>query len=48
VYFKRRVYIKALHELGKFIDPQLPAYPDWWEQFAAAVPTRNRRRGKPR
>ena len=49
VYFKRRVYIKALHELGRFIDPQaLPAYPDWWEEFASSAPARNRRRGRTR
>jgi len=31
VYFKRRVYARALHELGKLIFPnELPPYPDWW------------------
>ena len=49
VYFKRRVYIKALHELSKYINPQsLPLYPDWWDQVAAPEPARNRRRSKGR
>jgi putative (di)nucleoside polyphosphate hydrolase len=49
VYFKRRVYVKALHELGRFIEPQpLPAYPDWWPEVAHAAPARNRRRSRPR
>jgi len=31
VYFKRRVYVRALHELGKLLFPDgLPPYPDWW------------------
>ncbi len=31
VYFKRRVYVRALHDLGKLIFPNgLPPYPDWW------------------
>jgi len=31
VYFKRRVYVKALHELGKLLFPDgLPPYPEWW------------------
>ena len=34
VYFKRRVYARALHELGKLIFPNgLPPYPDWWPEF---------------
>ena len=42
VYFKRRVYVKALHELGRFIAPQpLPAYPDWWPEYAAAEHSKN-------
>ena len=33
VYFKRRVYVRALHELGKLLFPEgLPPYPDWWSQ----------------
>jgi putative (di)nucleoside polyphosphate hydrolase len=34
VYFKRRVYARALHELGKLIFPSgLPAYPQWWQEI---------------
>jgi putative (di)nucleoside polyphosphate hydrolase len=37
VYFKRRVYIRALHELGELIHPAgLPPYPDWWADIDAA------------
>ena len=33
VYFKRQVYRKALHELGRRAYPAgLPAYPEWWPQ----------------
>jgi putative (di)nucleoside polyphosphate hydrolase len=32
VYFKRRVYVRALHELGKILFPEgLPPYPEWWD-----------------
>jgi len=35
VYFKRRVYVRALHDLGQFIFPQgLPPYPEWWAEVA--------------
>ena len=35
VYFKRRVYVRALHELGKLLFPDgLPPYPSWWAQMA--------------
>jgi putative (di)nucleoside polyphosphate hydrolase len=35
VYFKRRVYVRALHDLGKLIFPDgLPAYPDWWPEVS--------------
>ena len=31
IYFKRRVYARALHELGPHIFPQgLPPWPRWW------------------
>ena len=34
VYFKRRVYVRALHELGKLLFPEgLPPYPDWWQEI---------------
>jgi putative (di)nucleoside polyphosphate hydrolase len=33
IYFKRRVYARALRELGAFAFPEgLPPYPDWWEE----------------
>ena len=33
IYFKRRVYSRALHELGTHAFPEgLPPYPDWWEE----------------
>lgn len=36
VYFKRRVYIRALHDLGRLIYPDgLPPYPAWWPEQAA-------------
>ncbi len=40
VHFKRQVYKRALHELGRhrFADA-LPAYPEWW---AGAAPRRRR------
>ena len=33
IYFKRQVYSRALHELGKWAFPEsgLPPYPEWWE-----------------
>jgi len=35
VYFKRRVYVRALHDLGPLLFPDgLPAYPDWWPDVA--------------
>jgi putative (di)nucleoside polyphosphate hydrolase len=34
VYFKRRVYARALHDLGTVIFPDgLPAYPEWWQEL---------------
>lgn len=34
VYFKRRVYARALHELGKLLfEDGLPPYPDWWAEL---------------
>ncbi len=33
IYFKRPVYVKALHELGPIARPEgLPAYPAWWQR----------------
>ncbi len=38
VYFKRQVYRRALHELGRRVYPSgLPAYPAWWQADAEAV-----------
>ena len=37
VYFKRRVYVRALHDLGKLMFPQgLPPYPEWWPEISAS------------
>ena len=37
VYFKRRVYVRALHELGKILFPDgLPPYPEWWSELEIA------------
>ncbi|MDE1921784.1 MAG: RNA pyrophosphohydrolase [Gammaproteobacteria bacterium] len=34
VYFKRRVYVRALHELGTLLFPDgLPPYPTWWPEI---------------
>ncbi len=31
IYFKRRVYVRALHELGPHVFPEgLPPWPRWW------------------
>ena len=31
IHFKRRVYERALHELGQLAFPEgLPPYPNWW------------------
>jgi putative (di)nucleoside polyphosphate hydrolase len=37
VYFKRRVYVRALQTLGKYMFPDgLPPYPDWWPEVQTA------------
>lgn len=39
IFFKRRVYSRALHELGALAFPEgLPPYPDWWELRMAPRP----------
>jgi putative (di)nucleoside polyphosphate hydrolase len=39
VYFKRRVYARALHDLGKLIFPEgLPPYPEWWPGLEIPAP----------
>jgi putative (di)nucleoside polyphosphate hydrolase len=36
IFFKRGVYRRALHELGRIAFPAgLPPYPSWWEEEAA-------------
>ena len=38
IYFKRRVYARALHELGPHLYPEgLPPRPRWWPQRWRAV-----------
>jgi putative (di)nucleoside polyphosphate hydrolase len=38
IYFKRRVYVRALHDLGPHIYPQgLPSQPRWWPKRWRAV-----------
>jgi len=48
IYFKRHVYSRALHELGRMAFPDgLPPYPEWWAARLAArarSPVRSRRR----
>jgi putative (di)nucleoside polyphosphate hydrolase len=35
IYFKRPVYVKALHELAPLACPEgLPPYPGWWQRHA--------------
>ena len=35
VYFKRRVYVRALQALGKHLFPNgLPPYPEWWQEIS--------------
>jgi putative (di)nucleoside polyphosphate hydrolase len=37
IYFKRPVYVKALHELGPIARPEgLPPYPAWWQRHTRA------------
>jgi putative (di)nucleoside polyphosphate hydrolase len=37
VYFKRRVYVRALESLGKYMFPDgLPPHPEWWPEIAAS------------
>ena len=38
IYFKRRVYARALHELGPYVHPEgLPRQPRWWPRRWRAV-----------
>lgn len=44
IHFKRAVYRRALHELGRLaFGTALPAYPDWWEAEAGDAPQHSRR-----
>ena len=46
VYFKRRVYVRALHELGPVLFPAgLPPYPEWWSKFTAESRKASQSRG---
>jgi putative (di)nucleoside polyphosphate hydrolase len=39
IYFKRPVYVKALHELAPLARPEgLPPYPVWWARHARTRP----------
>ena len=39
IFFKRGVYQRALHELGRIAFPDgLPSYPSWWEAEPAPSP----------
>ncbi len=47
IYFKRRVYARALHELGPAVYPQgLPPRPRWWPKRWRAVFDKDIRRGQ--
>ncbi len=47
IYFKRRVYSRALHELGETAWPgALPPYPDWWQGPPEGTPRARRRRAR--
>jgi putative (di)nucleoside polyphosphate hydrolase len=47
VYFKRPVYMRVLHELGRLLYPQgLPPYPPWWNEVVAR-PAAPAERAKP-
>lgn len=39
IYFKRRVYVRALHELGSSVHPDgMPPHPRWWpKHWRAAI-----------
>lgn len=45
IYFKRRVYSRALHELGALAFPDgLPPYPSWWSSDLSPATRASRRR----
>jgi putative (di)nucleoside polyphosphate hydrolase len=48
IYFKRPVYVRALHELAPLARPEgLPAYPGWWPRYGERG-QRNGNRGSAR
>jgi putative (di)nucleoside polyphosphate hydrolase len=47
IYFKRRVYARALHELGPHVHPDgLPQHPRWWPRRWRAVFDKDIRRAE--
>ena len=47
IYFKRRVYARALHELGPYVHPEgLPSRPRWWPRRWRAVFDKDIRRAE--
>ena len=47
IYFKRRVYARALHELGPHVHPEgLPSRPRWWPRRWRAVFDKDIRRAE--
>ena len=39
IYFKRPVYVRALHELAPLARPEgLPPYPSWWDRRTGGAP----------
>ena len=47
IYFKRRVYARALHELGPHVHPEgLPSRPRWWPRRWRAVFDKDIRRSE--
>lgn len=48
IYFKRPVYVKALHELAPLARPEgLPSYPAWWARQTRQRRPAARRNGSP-
>lgn len=48
IYFKRPVYVKALHELAPLAHPEgLPPYPAWWQKQTRPPRVARAARGKP-
>ena len=48
IYFKRPVYVRALHELAPLARPEgLPSYPGWWSRFAGRGQRTGERSARP-